>query len=264
MGHHEQDLIETYLFRVFKGSGYNGLSSIRPVNNVFGIKCIRPFLIFNKHQIYKYAIFNKLYWCEDPTNKNKFIAINYIRYQILKNIFMFWPNAQKSMSRSVRLIQIQNQVLNHFIKKILIKLKGRKCNSLNIKQLLKENINLQLILIRSWLNINKITMLTLKQINHLYVEVILSKRNTASIYHINNIIIKKYDSTLFLLKKKKYNRKYHYKTLKKENEIKLKKDQLFLPCNIKSKNFITIEFKIFSNKVKRKMQKNAFHLGKGR
>ena len=96
LAHHEQDLIETYLFRLFKGSGFNGLSSIKSVNNIFGIKCVRPLLIFDKKTLYKYAVFNRLTWCEDPTNKSLLIARNYIRHKILKNISMFWPSAYSS------------------------------------------------------------------------------------------------------------------------------------------------------------------------
>lgn len=216
MAHHEQDLIETYLFRLFKGSGYNGMSSIRPVSHIFGLNCVRPLLIINKKQIYKYAILKKLFWCEDPTNNNNFIARNYIRNKVIKYISLFWPSAIKSISRSIKLVQVQNRIFFLFIKKFLLKIKGNKKNTLDIRYLLNLEINLQILLLRSWININQIVMPTFNQIQHIYKELILSRSDSKSVYYLNNVLLKQHENKIYILKVSKY-KKTIFKNILYEN-----------------------------------------------
>ena len=65
VGHHMDDMIETYIMRKEKNSGPRGLASIHCVNYIHGIKILRP-LILN----YKDEIIPMSEWVEDPSNKN--------------------------------------------------------------------------------------------------------------------------------------------------------------------------------------------------
>ena len=150
-------------------------------------------------------------------------------------------------------MQAQNTIFYKFIKKILIDVKGKDVNTLNIKKLLNFDINVQIILVRSWLNINKIIMPTLNQINHIYVEIILSNNNTNAIFYTNNILVKKYNNNLYLLKKKKYSKKYYnFKTRNFFTNI-LKKYSIY--NETKYQNSIKLKFKTFTRNIKKYMQK---------
>lgn len=76
--HHEDDLIETAVINILRGTGPRGLASLssRP-----GL--LRPLLGFTKHQIKNYADKNSLQWREDPTNQDIKYLRNYVRLEIL-------------------------------------------------------------------------------------------------------------------------------------------------------------------------------------
>tara|TARA_B100000123_G_scaffold267581_1_gene241120 strand:+ start:479 stop:1501 length:1023 start_codon:yes stop_codon:yes gene_type:complete len=70
--HNLEDQVETFLIRLSRGSGLQGLSSMRQINKIDkNIHLIRPLLNYKKIQLIKITktIFGKFF--KDPTNKNK-------------------------------------------------------------------------------------------------------------------------------------------------------------------------------------------------
>ena len=76
--HHQDDLLETAIINILRGTGRLGLSSLkdRP-----GIR--RPLLNVSKAELKKHAEKNKLKWREDKTNLDIKYLRNYIRHEIL-------------------------------------------------------------------------------------------------------------------------------------------------------------------------------------
>ena len=77
--HNLEDQVETFFIRLSRGSGLQGLSSMKQVNKISkNINLVRPLLDFKKIQLVKISkiIFGKYY--KDPTNKNK----RYLRTRI--------------------------------------------------------------------------------------------------------------------------------------------------------------------------------------
>jgi len=69
--HHKDDQVETFFIRLSRGSGLDGLSSMKQINKINGnIHLVRPLLDFKKIELIKVSkvIFGKFY--KDPTNKN--------------------------------------------------------------------------------------------------------------------------------------------------------------------------------------------------
>ncbi len=85
--HHLDDQIETFLFRLLRGSGSEGLLSIRKIKEFEykekKIKFIRPLLNFEKQEIINYCKKNHLNYFEDLSNYDTQIKRNLIRHQIL-------------------------------------------------------------------------------------------------------------------------------------------------------------------------------------
>lgn len=79
--HHQDDLIETALINMLRGTGPRGLSSMK--NNP---KIIRPLLIYSKEQIISYTKLNKLKWHEDETNQHDDYLRNYIRHNLVNKL----------------------------------------------------------------------------------------------------------------------------------------------------------------------------------
>lgn len=81
--HHHDDVIETAVFNLFRGTGRKGLSSLSNTEYV-----VRPFLHLPKSALRSYAEQQGLVWREDPTNKNTEYTRNYIRHRILPKLTM--------------------------------------------------------------------------------------------------------------------------------------------------------------------------------
>ena len=84
LAHHADDLIETAVMNLIRGTGWRGLA---PMSQT---RIIRPFLNLTKTNIVCYAIENNLTWVEDSTNDSMAYFRNRIRC-IIGN----WPSNKK-------------------------------------------------------------------------------------------------------------------------------------------------------------------------
>ncbi len=71
LGHHMNDQAETFLFRLAKGSGVDGLSCMLPVQkHESGIILCRPMLDIEKSEIFDFCKENDINFINDPSNNN--------------------------------------------------------------------------------------------------------------------------------------------------------------------------------------------------
>ncbi|WP_265034883.1 MULTISPECIES: tRNA lysidine(34) synthetase TilS [unclassified Wolbachia] len=70
VAHHKDDQAETFLLRLERGSGVDGLSSMDYKSFLNGIYIFRPLLNFSRSEIEKYAKLHQLKWIEDRSNYN--------------------------------------------------------------------------------------------------------------------------------------------------------------------------------------------------
>ncbi|NUY39346.1 tRNA lysidine(34) synthetase TilS [Wolbachia endosymbiont of Litomosoides brasiliensis] len=68
--HHKDDQAETFLLRLERGSGLDGLSSMDYKSSLNGVCILRPLLSFSRSRIKKYADFYQLKWVEDRSNQD--------------------------------------------------------------------------------------------------------------------------------------------------------------------------------------------------
>lgn len=76
--HHQDDLIETMIINLLRGTSWRGLCSLRSSASVR-----RPFLQTAKHDIVTYAKDHHLTWHEDETNNSYTYLRNYVRRVLL-------------------------------------------------------------------------------------------------------------------------------------------------------------------------------------
>lgn len=79
--HHQDDVIETAIINLLRGTGRKGLSSLRSRDGV-----VRPLLHIPKAEILVYAKKHGLTWHEDSTNKDTRYLRNYVRLQIVPKL----------------------------------------------------------------------------------------------------------------------------------------------------------------------------------
>ena len=79
LAHHQNDLAETMLYHMARGTGIGGLGSLRPVRN----SVIRPLLCMNREEIEQYLEDRQLSYRTDRTNLEMDYTRNKIRHQVL-------------------------------------------------------------------------------------------------------------------------------------------------------------------------------------
>ena len=72
IGHHRDDQAETFLIRLAKGSGLDGLAGMHGVQPVKGhVVLVRPLLDVSKEDLIALCKDNDIFYVDDPTNKNE-------------------------------------------------------------------------------------------------------------------------------------------------------------------------------------------------
>src|SRR5947208_9912104 len=99
LAHHADDLVETFLINLFRGTGLTGLAamrevSTRPIDGV-GLTIARPLLSVWRDEIDSYVREHRLKFREDASNKNLGPLRNRIRRRVI-------PYLEKTFGRNVR------------------------------------------------------------------------------------------------------------------------------------------------------------------
>jgi tRNA(Ile)-lysidine synthase len=98
-GHTRDDQIETLLFRIFRGTGFQGLAGI-PATRVFeDVTIVRPFLTVDRTTIC--AVLEEIGqdFCIDPTNSASSFSRNFIRNQVLPLVRQRFPGVDSAIIR---------------------------------------------------------------------------------------------------------------------------------------------------------------------
>ncbi len=99
LGHHADDLVETFLINLFRGAGTAGLSGMREIStrriDDVDLTIVRPFLGVWRKEIDIYVREHRIKFCEDVSNKNLNPLRNRIRHRII-------PYLEKILGRNIR------------------------------------------------------------------------------------------------------------------------------------------------------------------
>ena len=144
-GHHKDDQIETFLIRLSRGSGIQGLSSMNKMTKLNKeTKLFRPLLEVNKEDLIFLAkkYFGKIF--NDPSNTNQ----KYLRTNIRNLIKQFEKNGIKRdrIISSINNLAATRDTLNTYIQVIEKKCLKKKKDIIfvNLKTFLSENEDIQL------------------------------------------------------------------------------------------------------------------------
>ncbi|MFA7172359.1 MAG: tRNA lysidine(34) synthetase TilS [Kiritimatiellia bacterium] len=153
-GHHADDLCETLLMRLARGSGTAGLAGMRPVTTltVSGrcrITIIRPLLNIAAAALREWLTLRRLGWHDDLSNLDTTIQRNNIRHNVLpflrENVS---PQIDAQLCRSAATLREDEAFLNDLAKEKLMALQYDR--SILVSALLKEPLAIQRRLLRLW------------------------------------------------------------------------------------------------------------------
>lgn len=82
-GHHADDVAETFILRMARGSGPDGLAGLKRISHVGNITFIRPLLDLRDADLRAFLNERGIAWCEDSTNTDLSIPRNNVRHRIL-------------------------------------------------------------------------------------------------------------------------------------------------------------------------------------
>jgi tRNA(Ile)-lysidine synthase len=112
--HHLDDLIETMLFRLFKGCGVSSLIAMTPSSRCI----IRPLLFFEKKDILSYLEENNIEYRRDFSNLDLRIDRNFIRNKIIPLIDSRFHNFRMKMLGLYKIILGEEEVWDELMRKL--------------------------------------------------------------------------------------------------------------------------------------------------
>lgn len=127
VGHHQDDRVETILFRLFRGTGPTGLVGI-PVKRG---KVIRPLYDVSKEEILVYLKHHRLSYRVDSSNVNEQFRRNYIRHSLLPSVRkQLNPSADRAILRLSEILAAEDgylrQIAGRYAARLISRTPGGK------------------------------------------------------------------------------------------------------------------------------------------
>lgn len=161
LGHHEDDLIETVLMRLFRGSSLDGIVAPRAVHPLKSYTKIRPLLTLQKADLQAACKQCGIHYFVDSTNFEDMCIRNRLRKHILSQLDTIFEgvNWRKGFRRTCTNLIEQSKFLSRFKTKYLEEL-DLSTHSLSRNLFLKKSTQEQNLLLRQWLQVHCDTNLT--------------------------------------------------------------------------------------------------------
>lgn len=202
LAHHGDDLIETILMKIARGSNIEGYAGLKKINKIKDYYIIRPLLEYTKKDIIDYCQTHNITYFDDITNKNT----NYTRNRYRKNLLPILKQEDekihlKFLKYSQTLLQYQEyieKVAENHIKNIC------KDNKLNLTQFKKTDVFIQkniLYLLLNDLYNNQPNIIKEKHINSIINIIKSDKPNQKLNLPKNFVAIKSYNEVQFKINK---------------------------------------------------------------
>ena len=166
MAHHADDVAETILFRLFRGTGLDGLQGPMKKRTLGEGVILRPWLGYSKSDLTQYLSMNKIEFISDDTNLEDNQDRNFIRNEVLKMASNRWPNASMQIQQTAQLVSKHKEVHDFLLDQQFKKyIRGSKLNR-NFLLYLEEGTCAEVI--RYWIKINNVAMPNKKIISEIF------------------------------------------------------------------------------------------------
>lgn len=97
LAHNKDDVAETVLMRIIRGTALKGLRGILPVSKMKNLRILRPLIGVNKEDITLWLRENKFPYVEDKSNREEVFLRNKIRLRLIPFLREFNPNISSAL-----------------------------------------------------------------------------------------------------------------------------------------------------------------------
>jgi len=123
LAHHKDDLIETVLMRIIRGTGLKGLRAFSPKSKFKGLTVIRPLIEMHKEEIIKWLENKNISYCVDKSNfEDKFLR-NRIRLKLMPVLYEINPSIAQNLYNLSSSVSLDYDFIHTFSQKEFEKLK---------------------------------------------------------------------------------------------------------------------------------------------
>lgn len=215
--HHGDDLIETILMRIIRGSNLNGFKGFTKISTYKNYKIIRPLIFYTKKEIEEYIEKNNIPCVYDESNKSKKYTRNRIRLDILPLL----KKENKNIHKKFLELSEELNNINDYTKLVVQKEieDNYKNNTLDLSKFNKLHIYIKQKELETILfNIYKenITLINKKHIENI-MNIINSNKNNEIDLPNNIKVLKSYNKLLFKNVENKELKNYKYILKTKQN-----------------------------------------------
>ncbi|NBS25961.1 MAG: tRNA lysidine(34) synthetase TilS [Gammaproteobacteria bacterium] len=150
LAHHQDDQVETQIFRIMRGTGIRGLAGIHTSRAFANGSMVRPLLGYTRGVLKEYATAQGLDWVEDDSNRNEMLDRNFLRQRVLPELETRWPGYRKSLQRLAGLAEESQALLREVGEEDLLRVSDFP-HRLSIAKLLVFSPARQRNIVRTWL-----------------------------------------------------------------------------------------------------------------
>lgn len=148
LGHHRDDVAETVLMNLLRGTGISGMAGIPPVRKHDGLLIVRPLLDVPKGQLVDFCFHRGVLPREDTTNQDKRFYRNRVRHELLPYLEEnYQENVREHLVRLAMIMRDEEEFLEKYTEKIyreslvgengLSLLKLRNLDMANLRRILR-------------------------------------------------------------------------------------------------------------------------------
>lgn len=240
LAHNKNDNVETLIYRLIKGTGPRGLSSIPKIRDFY----YRPLLDFERYEIEKYAKDNNVKHIFDSSNSNTKYKRNLIREEIFPKMKEINKEVVNSLSNFIEINKMTQKIVDNAYNNALSLIK--QDNYFIRNDFLKLSVEMQFEIINRFLQ-NILKNRDYKTITRI---VNFIQNNNSSKISINSeLFLKIYDNKIYLVENS--TKKDAFQILKEgENHFlnyKITVVKTSMPENLfqknKNKQFVNLDFK---------------------
>ncbi len=223
LAHNKNDNIETFIYRLIKGTGPRGLLSIPKIRSFY----YRPLIDVERCEIEKYVEENKISFVFDSSNKNTKYKRNLIREKILPYMKEINPNVINSISNFILVNRMNQNILDNVIK---------NCSIENREVFLSYEKEIQFELVNRLIE-NKVKNRDYKTVEKIVK--FINENKSSKISLSDNLFLKVYDNKIYLVSNRKNQNKESVKLkegLNKFGEYIISLEKVDIPSFMNEQN----------------------------